>query len=61
VLIVDDSVFNFAGSITEILTPVPRRRVVGKAADGEEALRLVGMLRPALNHAGTWNASPGRL
>ncbi len=45
VLIVDDSVFN-RRSITEILSTSPEVEVVGKAADGEEALRLVGMLRP---------------
>ena len=45
VLIVDDSVFN-RRSITEILSTSPDVEVVGKAADGEEALRLVAMLRP---------------
>lgn len=45
VLIVDDSVFN-RRSITEILSTSPDVEVVGKAADGEEALRLVGALRP---------------
>src|SRR6188768_756543 len=45
VLIVDDSVFN-RRSITEILSTSPDVEVVGKAADGEEALRLVSMLRP---------------
>src|SRR5882724_5415974 len=45
VLIVDDSVFN-RRSITEILSMSPDVEVVGKAADGEEALRLVSMLRP---------------
>jgi two-component system, chemotaxis family, protein-glutamate methylesterase/glutaminase len=45
VLIVDDSVFN-RRSITEILNTSSEVEVVGKAADGEEALRLVGMLRP---------------
>src|SRR5258708_6462433 len=45
VLIVDDSVFN-RRSITEILNTSTEVEVVGKAADGEEALRLVGMLRP---------------
>ena len=45
VLIVDDSVFN-RRSITEILSTSTDVEVVGKAADGEEALRLVGMLRP---------------
>jgi two-component system chemotaxis response regulator CheB len=42
---VDDSVFN-RRSITEILSTSPDVEVVGKAADGEEALRLVSMLRP---------------
>src|ERR1700755_1702218 len=45
VLIVDDSVFN-RRSITEILNTSAEVEVVGKAADGEEALRLVSMLRP---------------
>jgi two-component system chemotaxis response regulator CheB len=45
VLIVDDSVFN-RRSITEILNTSSEVEVVGKAADGEEALRLVSMLRP---------------
>jgi two-component system chemotaxis response regulator CheB len=45
VLIVDDSVFN-RRSITEILNTSTEVEVVGKAADGEEALRLVSMLRP---------------
>ncbi|HEY4103088.1 MAG TPA: response regulator, partial [Polyangiaceae bacterium] len=45
VLIVDDSVFN-RRSITEILNTSTEVEVVGKAADGEEALRLVNMLRP---------------
>ena len=45
VLIVDDSVFN-RRSITEILSTSPDVEIVGKAADGEEALRLVAMLRP---------------
>jgi len=45
VLIVDDSVFN-RRSITEILNTSLDVEVVGKAADGEEALRLVSMLKP---------------
>ncbi len=45
VLIVDDSVFN-RRSITEILSTSLDVEVVGKAADGEEALRLVSMLKP---------------
>ena len=39
VLVVDDSVFN-RRSIGEILAQSPEIEVVGKAADGEEALRL---------------------
>jgi two-component system chemotaxis response regulator CheB len=45
VLVVDDSVFN-RRSISEILGASPGIEVVGKAADGEEALRLVGALKP---------------
>ncbi len=45
VLVVDDSVFN-RRSITEILGQTPDVAVVGKAADGEEALRLVNLLKP---------------
>jgi two-component system, chemotaxis family, protein-glutamate methylesterase/glutaminase len=45
VLVVDDSAFN-RKSIAEILNASPEVSVVGKAADGEEALRLVGVLRP---------------
>jgi two-component system, chemotaxis family, protein-glutamate methylesterase/glutaminase len=45
VLVVDDSAFN-RRSITEILATSPQVEVVGKAADGDEALRLVGSLRP---------------
>src|SRR5258705_10693949 len=45
VLIVDDSVFN-RRSITEILNTSTEVEVVGKAADGEEALRLATMLKP---------------
>src|SRR5450432_4001954 len=45
VLIVDDSVFN-RRSITEILNTSTEIEVVGKAADGEEALRLASMLQP---------------
>jgi len=44
-LIVDDSVFN-RRSITEILATSSEVEVVGRAADGEEALRLVNTLRP---------------
>jgi two-component system chemotaxis response regulator CheB len=45
VLVVDDSVFN-RRSISDILTTGPSIEVVGKAADGEEALRLVSALKP---------------
>src|SRR5688500_10950783 len=44
-LIVDDAVVNLGG-LSEILTGNPAIEVVGKAADGEEALRLVSALRP---------------
>jgi two-component system, chemotaxis family, protein-glutamate methylesterase/glutaminase len=45
VLVVDDSAFN-RRSIAEILAQSPEVQVVGKAADGEEALRLIGVLEP---------------
>lgn len=45
VLVVDDSAFN-RRSISEILGASPEVQVVGKAADGEEALRLVTALKP---------------
>lgn len=45
VLVVDDSVFN-RRSISEILATSDAIDVVGKAADGEEALRLVSALKP---------------
>lgn len=45
VLVVDDSVFN-RRSISEIFATSNTIEVVGKAADGEEALRLVGALKP---------------
>src|SRR6188508_98174 len=45
VLVVDDSAFN-RRSISDILTTDPNIEVVGKAADGEEALRLAASLRP---------------
>ncbi len=45
VLVVDDSVFN-RRSISDILATGPGIEVVGKAADGEEALRLVSALKP---------------
>jgi two-component system, chemotaxis family, protein-glutamate methylesterase/glutaminase len=45
VLVVDDSAFN-RKSISEILGTSSEVSVVGKAADGEEALRLVASLKP---------------
>lgn len=45
VLVVDDSAFN-RRSIVEILSTAPDIEVVGRAADGEEALRLIGTLDP---------------
>ncbi len=45
VLVVDDSAYN-RRSISEILASSPEVTVVGKAADGEEALRLVGVHHP---------------
>ncbi len=45
VLVVDDSAFN-RRSITDILSSDPEIEVVGKAADGEEALRLVKLQKP---------------
>jgi two-component system, chemotaxis family, protein-glutamate methylesterase/glutaminase len=45
VLVVDDSAYN-RRSIAETLSTSPEVAVVGKAADGEEALRLVAELKP---------------
>ncbi len=45
VLVVDDSAFN-RRSIVEILSTAPDVEIVGRAADGEEALKLVSMLEP---------------
>lgn len=45
VLVVDDSAFN-RRNISEILEKSPEVSVVGKAADGEEALRLAVSLKP---------------
>ena len=45
VLVVDDSAYN-RRSISEILSSSAEVSVVGKAADGDEALRLVGTLDP---------------
>ncbi|HEY8430451.1 MAG TPA: chemotaxis-specific protein-glutamate methyltransferase CheB [Sandaracinaceae bacterium] len=47
VLVVDDSAFN-RKLISEILESIEGVTVVGKAADGEEALRLLGALEPDL-------------
>ena len=44
-LVVDDSAFN-RRSIVEILSTSPDIEVVGRAADGEEALRQIGLLKP---------------
>ena len=45
VLIVDDSAYN-RRILSEIIGSHPDLEVVGKAADGEEALRLASMLQP---------------
>jgi len=45
VLIVDDSAFN-RRSIAEILSSSSSIEIVGRAADGEEALRMVSSLKP---------------
>jgi two-component system chemotaxis response regulator CheB len=45
VLIVDDSAFN-RRSIAEILSTSPAIEIVGRAADGEEALRMASSLKP---------------
>lgn len=47
VLVVDDSAFN-RKRITEMLESIDGVSVVGKAANGEEALRLLGALEPDL-------------
>lgn len=47
VLVVDDSAFN-RKLIGEIIGSIPGCVVVGKAADGEEALRMLGSLEPDL-------------
>ncbi len=44
-LVVDDSAYN-RRSIAEVFTGHPDVEVVGKAADGEEALQLVTLLKP---------------
>ena len=45
VLVVDDSAYN-RRSISEILGSDPEIEVIGKAGDGDEALRLVTLLKP---------------
>src|SRR5512142_431997 len=45
VLVVDDSAYN-RRSLSEILISDPEIEVVGKAGDGDEALRLVTLLKP---------------
>ncbi|MGE0784498.1 MAG: chemotaxis-specific protein-glutamate methyltransferase CheB [Sandaracinaceae bacterium] len=47
VLVVDDSAFN-RKLIAEIITGIPGCTVVGKAANGEEALKMLGALEPDL-------------
>jgi two-component system, chemotaxis family, protein-glutamate methylesterase/glutaminase len=47
VLVVDDSAFN-RKLIGEIISSIEGCAVVGKAADGEEALRMLGALEPDL-------------
>jgi two-component system chemotaxis response regulator CheB len=47
VLVVDDSAFN-RRAIGELLSEIEGVEVVGKAGDGQEALRLVDSLRPDL-------------
>lgn len=45
VLVVDDSAYN-RRSLSDILVSDPEIEVVGKAGDGDEALRLVNLLKP---------------
>ena len=45
VLVVDDSAYN-RRNIADIFASYPEVQVVGKAADGEEALRLAALLKP---------------
>jgi len=47
VLVVDDSAYN-RRTITELLQALPEVEVVGKATDGDEALRMVSELQPDL-------------
>ncbi len=44
-LVVDDSAYN-RRNIADVFASIPEVEVVGKAADGEEALRLATMLKP---------------
>src|SRR6185295_8247342 len=44
-LVVDDSAYN-RRNIADVFAPHPEVEVVGKAADGEEALRLATLLKP---------------
>jgi len=44
-LVVDDSAYN-RRNIAEVFATYPEVEVVGKAADGEEALRLASLLKP---------------
>src|SRR5690606_16191600 len=44
-LVVDDSAYN-RRNIAEVFVNYPEVEVVGKAADGEEALRLATLLKP---------------
>ncbi|HWL89690.1 MAG TPA: response regulator, partial [Polyangiaceae bacterium] len=44
-LVVDDSAYN-RRNISDIFQNVPEVEVIGKAADGEEALRLTTLLKP---------------
>lgn len=44
-LVVDDSAYN-RRNIAEVFASYPEVEVVGKAADGEEALRLASLLKP---------------
>ena len=44
-LVVDDSAYN-RRNIADVFADHPEVEVVGKAADGEEALRLATLLRP---------------
>lgn len=47
ILVVDDSAYN-RRTISDMLTSIPGVEVVGKAGDGDEALRLVAELSPDL-------------